>query len=113
MPDPKAMETRELSPRQAQKWLASNAQIQLIDVRMPDEYKEARLAKAKLISLNTLEARLHELDKDKPVLLYCAAGRRSAQALGFLESCGYQAKHVLGGIAQWADDGLPYERGAS
>lgn len=105
----KAPETRELTPRQAQKWMAEEGQIQLIDVRTPAEHKEARLANAKLLPLNTLEARLHELDKQRPVLIYCASGGRSGQALTYLESQGYNAKHVLGGISQWAGDGLPYE----
>jgi rhodanese-related sulfurtransferase len=102
-------EARELTPHQAQQWLVSEAKVQLIDVRTPGEHKEIRLLKSKLIPLNTLEARLHELDKKKPVLLYCASGGRSGQALMFLESKGYEVKHVQGGIMQWADDGLPCE----
>jgi rhodanese-related sulfurtransferase len=105
----KAPEARELTPHQAQKWLAEGGPIQLVDVRTVEEHREAHLSKDKLIPLNTLEARLHELDKKTPVLLYCASGGRSGQALRYLESQGYQVKHVQGGIMQWAGDGLPYE----
>lgn len=100
---------RELTPQEAKDWLAKEAKIQLIDVRTPGEHKEIRIPKSKLIPLSTLEARLQELDMKKPVLLYCASGGRSGQALMFLESKGYEARHVQGGIMQWADDGLPCE----
>jgi rhodanese-related sulfurtransferase len=101
---------RELSPKEAAEYLKSTPGVQLVDVRQPDEHKEARLAKAKLIPLGTLQARVHELDKQKPLLFYCASGGRSGQALLFAEQQGFtQAKHVRGGIYAWADAGLPYE----
>ena len=100
---------RELTPQQAQKWIASDPTVQLVDVRTNEEYKEARIANAKLMPLQTLDVRLQDIDKKRPVLLYCAAGGRSGRALEFLESHGFNAKHVLGGISGWAGAGLPYE----
>ncbi|MFI5355179.1 MAG: rhodanese-like domain-containing protein [Desulfobaccales bacterium] len=101
---------RELQPKDAAEYLKSTPGVQLVDVRQPDEHKEARLAKAKLIPLGTLDVRLNELDKAKPVLFYCAAGGRSGQALRFAEQAGFsQAKHIAGGIGAWAAAGLPYE----
>lgn len=104
----------ELEPRQAQAYIQAHADLQLVDVRTPDEHREARLKGSKLISLQTLEARLSELDKRKPLLVYCASGGRSGRALGFLHSQGYsRAKHIAGGIMTWAEQGLPYEAGRS
>lgn len=101
----------ELEPRQAQAYIQANPGLQLIDVRTPDEHREARIKGSKLISLQALQARLHELDKKKPLLIYCASGGRSGQALGFLHQAGYaHAKHIAGGIMTWAEHGLPYER---
>lgn len=101
---------QELDPRQAQDYIESTPDLQLIDVRGADEHQEARIKGSKLISLHTLEARLHEIDRKKPLLVYCHSGGRSGRALGFLHSQGYtQAKHIAGGIMTWAGYGLPYE----
>jgi rhodanese-related sulfurtransferase len=105
MPKSPVPAARELTPQEAQQWLHSDPQVQLVDVRSNEEFKEARIANAKLVPLKT-----QDIDKKRPVLLYCAAGGRSARALEFLESHGYAAKHVLGGISGWAGAGLPYER---
>jgi adenylyltransferase/sulfurtransferase len=101
---------RELSPQEAADYLKSTPGVQLVDVRQPDEHKEARIAQAKLMPLGILPARVHELDKAKPVLFYCAAGGRSGQALLFAEQAGFkEVKHIRGGIGSWAGAGLPYE----
>lgn len=100
---------RELTPQEAQKWLKADPAVQLVDVRTNEEFKEARIANAKLMPLQTLDVRLQDIDKKKPVLIYCASGGRSARALQFLESHGFDAKHMLGGISGWAGAGLPYE----
>jgi rhodanese-related sulfurtransferase len=104
----------ELEPRQAQAYIQATPGLQLVDVRSPDEHREARIKGSKLISLQTLEARLSELDRAKPLLLYCHSGGRSGRALAYLHQQGFsQAKHIAGGIMTWAEHGLPYESGAA
>jgi rhodanese-related sulfurtransferase len=106
----KSFSERELTPQDAADYIKSTPGVQVVDVRQPDEHKEARIAKCMLIPLGTLPVRAHELDKDKPVLFYCAAGGRSGQALRFAEQAGFKdAKHILGGMGGWAGAGLPYE----
>lgn len=106
----KTFEANELSAQDAAAYLKAVQGVQLVDVRQPDEHREARIARAKLIPLGTLEARFHELDKAKPVLFYCAAGGRSGRALDLAEAAGFkQAKHIIGGMGAWAGAGLPYE----
>lgn len=100
---------RELTPHEAHAWMKADPALQIVDVRTSEEHKQARIAKSQLISLQTLDVRLQDIDKKKPVLLYCASGGRSGRALQYLESQGYQAKHVVGGIMGWAEAGLPYE----
>jgi rhodanese-related sulfurtransferase len=100
----------ELDPKQAQVYIRNTPDLQLIDVREADEYREARIAGAKLISLSTLPARLHEIDRNRPILLYCHGGGRSGRALDFLRSQGYpEVRHIAGGIMAWAASGLSYE----
>lgn len=102
--------SHELHPNDAAAYIKANPGLQLIDVRSAEEHRQARLAGSKLISLQTLQVRLSELDKKKPLLIYCASGGRSGMALGLLHQSGFsQAKHIAGGIMTWAECGLPYE----
>jgi rhodanese-related sulfurtransferase len=85
--------------------------LQLVDVRTPGEYAAGHLARARLIPLQELETRLGEIDKAKPVLLYCRTGHRSGQALKLLASKGYaDVRHMEGGIVAWQTAGLPVSR---
>jgi rhodanese-related sulfurtransferase len=96
-----------ISPTEAASWIAEKKNLQLIDVRTPAEYTDAHLAGAKLIPLQELERRLAEIDKDKPILLYCRSGNRSGTALKILQDKGHtQAKHMQGGINAWRAAGL-------
>lgn len=97
-----------ISPAEAATWIKEKNNLQLIDVRTPAEYAEGHLTNAKLIPLQELEARLAEIDKGQPVLLYCRSGNRSGIALKILNDKGYtQAKHMSGGINAWKSSGMP------
>jgi rhodanese-related sulfurtransferase len=97
-----------ISPAEAANLIKVTKNLQLIDVRTPAEYAEGHLAQAKLIPLQELEKRVAEIDKGKPVLLYCRSGHRSGIALKLLHDKGYaQAKHMDGGINAWKAAGLP------
>jgi rhodanese-related sulfurtransferase len=97
-----------LSPTQAADWIKETKDLQLIDVRTAAEYADGHVAKAKLIPLQELESRVGEIDKSKPILLYCRSGHRSGNALKILQGKGYtQAKHMEGGINAWQAAGLP------
>jgi rhodanese-related sulfurtransferase len=97
-----------ISPTEAASAIKEKKDLQLIDVRTPSEYADGHLAKAKLIPLQELESRLGEIDKTKPILLYCRSGHRSGNALKLLVGKGYaQAKHMEGGINAWQVAGLP------
>jgi rhodanese-related sulfurtransferase len=96
------------SPTAAASLIKEKKNLQLIDVRTPAEYAEGHLAKAKLIPLQELEERLAEIDKGKPILLYCRSGHRSWMALRILLDKGYtQTKDIEGGINAWTAAGLP------
>ena len=91
-----------ISPNEAATWIKDKKDLQLIDVRTPSEYEAGHLAKAKLIPLQELESRLTEIERSKPILLYCRSGHRSGNALKILVANGYtQAKHMEGGITAW------------
>jgi molybdopterin/thiamine biosynthesis adenylyltransferase/rhodanese-related sulfurtransferase len=83
----------------------------LVDVREPAEWEIVRIPGAILIPKGELPAHLSELPQDKPIVVYCKSGVRSAEALATLKGAGFKtAKHVQGGVTAWAtqvDKGLP------
>lgn len=88
----------------------------VLDVREVSEYTEAHVAGSTLIPLGQLAQRLQELgaDKNKPVVLICRSGRRSAQAQTILEQAGFTtASNVEGGMIAWQKAGLPVVSGAT
>jgi adenylyltransferase/sulfurtransferase len=87
--------------------------FELIDVREPHEYEIVNIKGAKLIPKDRIlsgEA-LSELPQDRPIVLHCKSGARSAEALAALHQAGFKdATHLGGGVLAWArqiDTSLP------
>lgn len=81
----------------------------LLDVREPQEYAAVHVQNAKLIPLGDLGSRMNELEayKDKPIVVMCRSGRRSASAVAELKDAGYtRVSNVRGGITAWEKEGL-------
>jgi molybdopterin/thiamine biosynthesis adenylyltransferase/rhodanese-related sulfurtransferase len=78
--------------------------FQLIDVREPHEYEIVKIPGATLIPKDRIlsgEA-LSEISQDRPVVLHCKSGGRSAEALAALHKAGFaDAVHVGGGVLSW------------
>lgn len=73
----------------------------LLDVRSQGEFSGGHIEGAKLIPVQELGGRLEEVGpKDKPVVVYCASGGRSAAAASMLAKAGYEV-HDLGGMGNW------------
>jgi phage shock protein E len=71
----------------------------IIDVRSPDEFSEGAYPGAKNIPVNSLPNRLAEVGpKDKPVVVYCASGGRSAVAQQILKATGFTDVTNAGGL---------------
>jgi thioredoxin 1 len=84
--------------------------VQLIDARTPGEYAQGHLANSVNLDWNggVLQERVSELDPKKPVLIYCASGRRSAAAAAFLKEKGFtNVTDLAGGIGAWQQAGMP------
>lgn len=84
----------------------------LLDVRRPDEWEEAHIDGATLITLDTLPDRVDELPRDRSILVICRSGARSAAATEALTGAGYDATNVAGGMLAWVDSGRDVARGA-
>ena len=80
--------------------------LMLVDIRSEPEVAQARIDGAVHIPMHLLPFRLNELDQQKPVVLYCRSGARSAQASAFLAQQGMSNVHnLVGGIMDWARSG--------
>jgi molybdopterin-guanine dinucleotide biosynthesis protein A/rhodanese-related sulfurtransferase len=83
----------------------------VLDVRQPDEYEAGHVPGAVLVPLDQLAGRQDELPKDRPLLVICKSGARSAAAVGALTGAGYDATNVAGGTMAWIDAGRPVVEG--
>lgn len=96
---------------QASSLLAKNNKVVLVDVRTPEEYRQAHLRGSLLIPLGELNRRAQEIPRDRPVLVYCAVGARSSTAANFLASRGYrEVYNMTDGLVGWYKNGLPLAR---
>ena len=87
--------------------------VQLVDVRTPDEFTEGHLPNAINIDINGNSFNLEtaKLDKEKPVMVYCKMGGRSAKAAANLKEQGFKNISDLdGGITSWNDAGKLIEQ---
>jgi adenylyltransferase/sulfurtransferase len=80
--------------------------IQLIDVRQPDEYAFARIEGAKLIPLGEIMSRMNEIDPNRETVVHCKMGGRSARAIEALRRAGFagELKNLVGGITAWSNE---------
>lgn len=90
--------------------LAQDQSVQLVDVRTPEEYAAGHLQGARLMDIydTSFAQQIGKLDKSKPVMVYCAAGTRSAAAARQMQKMGFRQVYDLdGGINAWRSAGKP------
>ena len=98
---------KEISRASAREMLDQGAQ--LVDVRVDHEWETGHLPGAVHIPLAELPARAEEIDKDRPVILYCRGGNRSSMATTALAEAGYDAVKLSEGAVGWEEEGLEFE----
>lgn len=91
----------EVTAKEIEAKLSEGQMLNLIDVREVDEVAEGKIPGAINIPLGLLEFRMNELDKTKEYTMVCRSGGRSGQATNFLESRGYRAVNMAGGMLDW------------
>lgn len=101
---------KNLQPQQAARWLETDKNVVVLDVRTPDEYKAGHLKDARNVDFlaRDFEKQLAGLDKSKPYLVHCASGGRSSETLPMLQKLGFKnIRHLDGGVQAWEKAGLP------
>lgn len=86
-------------------WLgdASRAKPLLLDVRENWEFETCRIEGSMLVPMNSVPARLQELDEDAEIVCICHHGARSAAVGSFLERNGFtNITNLTGGVHAWA-----------
>ena len=105
------MKTQHIDPTSLAAALAAG-ECQLIDVREPVEHAESHVSGSKLIPLGQLNGRCGELDRTRPVVVMCHAGKRGETAAAQLREGGFQdVRNLEGGMLAWNAAGLPCIRG--
>jgi len=100
-------EIRIVSPKEMQTLLEIE-DIQLVDIRTPEEYKTGYIEYSQNIDFlsPTFDDDISQLDKTKPVIVYCKSGGRSAKCSKKLLAAGFRKIYDLdGGITQWKYEG--------
>jgi glyoxylase-like metal-dependent hydrolase (beta-lactamase superfamily II)/rhodanese-related sulfurtransferase len=96
-------------------WLEEHAgEVQVLDVREPEEFDGplGHIEGAKLIPLGSLSHRANELKTDKPLVVVCRSGARSAQATVLLGKAGFErVANLSGGMLRWRSQRFPVEGG--
>ena len=87
--------------------------LTIVDVRTPTEFREGHIAGAVNMDFfgATFDSQILTLPKDKPILLYCRTGNRSAGAYDAMTKEGItNILHMNQGITAWQQDGLPVQK---
>jgi rhodanese-related sulfurtransferase len=79
----------------------------VLDVREPFEWAAGHIPDATHVPLGDLPLRLGELDPQRPHLVVCHLGQRSAYATAWLTSIGHHAVNLEGGMDAWEAAGRP------
>ncbi|NNF81454.1 MAG: rhodanese-like domain-containing protein [Flavobacteriaceae bacterium] len=101
-------EVEMISPQEMQD-LRNMDDVQLVDIRTPEEYKNGYIAGFQNIDYfsNSFEQDIQGLDKSKPVVVYCRSGRRTAKCTKKMIEAGFVKIYDLeGGITQWQHEGF-------
>jgi len=89
--------------------LLQGGEVQLIDVRQPEEHDAGRIAGDRLIELSRLATEVDSLDQTRPIVFYCRSGSRSAMATEAFRGAGFDAHNMVGGLLDWHAAGLPLD----
>ena len=96
----------EITATELKQRIDSGDDLQIIDVREPNEYQTASIPGTTLIPLGEVVGRRGEIDESRETVVHCKGGVRSAKAIEALQRAGFQGRllNLKGGITAWSND---------
>lgn len=96
----------EITATELKERLDRGDDVQVIDVREPNEYEIARIPDSKLIPLGQVVGRMSEIDPNRETVVHCKMGGRSARAIEALKHAGFTGHlvNLKGGITAWSNE---------
>lgn len=115
-PEPGSQESqpvfRTISAVEAAQMLDARQDVEIIDVRTPQERRQFRIADTRLVPVGDVIRGVFKPDLSQPIILVCAVGGRSYVAGKVMFARGYREIYNMeGGIESWRRAGLPLETG--
>lgn len=95
------MTKEEMTVDELKQWRDSNHPHFLVDVREPFEHASANIEGATLIPMGEILQKLDQLPSDRPIVVQCQSGGRSARVTAALRAKGFDASNLAGGIIAW------------
>ncbi len=97
---------QEMTVTELKQRLDQGEDLQIIDVREPNEYAFARLPNSIHIPLGQVLNRMSEIDPTRETVVHCKMGGRSARAIEALTQAGFTGKlsNLKGGITAWSNE---------
>ena len=96
-----------LSPQEAQAFLAEHPDCMIIDCRKPEEFAMVRMPKAHNIDYLAYDfwERVRTISPEQPILVYCNTSRRSTRACTLMRNGGFSSAYNLGGgLQEWINE---------
>jgi len=110
---PNSWNVQDVTPVDAQKLLAENKNVRVLDVRTPEEYAEGHIAGAVNVDFKSADfaEKLAKLDKDKAYVLHCRSGNRSGKSLPILKQQSFGTiYHLNKGFNAWKEADMAIEQ---
>lgn len=95
---------QQFDAEELKKILEDPKDLRIIDVREPEEYAAGHIPGIPLVPMNTIPAKLNELDSNQEYLFICRSGNRSQQVARFLKQQGFEhVSNFNGGMLSWKE----------
>lgn len=103
------MPGERVSATELHRMLQENVDVTVVDVRPKERFANGHVPGALNIPLASIEERIPDLPKDRPVITYCGGGMSGPAAAKLLSEAGYNVR-VMEGFRAWEAANLPYDK---
>jgi phage shock protein E len=98
---------------EAYQWITTDPNFMILDLRIPEEYGQGHINKARLLNFYdpSFKTQLETMDRNQPYIIYCRSGARSGEAMQIMQEMGFRKVfNIKGGTLAWQAKGYPLVR---